>query len=33
MRQSIMTKTMNYANEDWIVLDTVIRHSIKTFEI
>ena len=32
MHQSIMTKIKNYACEDWIVLDIVIKHSIKIFE-
>ena len=31
MRQSIMTKIKNYASEDWIVLDVIIKHSIKIF--
>ena len=29
--QSIMTKIKNYAFEDWIVLDVIIKHSIKIF--
>ena len=32
MHQSIMTKIKNYACEDWIVLDIIIKHSIKIFE-
>ena len=32
MHQNIMTKTTNYASEDWIVLDVIMKHSIKTFE-
>ena len=32
MHQSIMTKIKNYACEDWIVLDAIIKHSIKVFE-
>ena len=32
MHQSIMTKTKNYADKDWIVLDVIIRHNIKIFE-
>ena len=32
MYQSIMIKIKHYASEDWIVLDVVIKHSIKTFE-
>ena len=32
MHQSIMTKIKNYACEDWIVLDVIIKHSIKIFE-
>ena len=31
MHQSIMTKIKNYASEDCIVLDVIIKHSIKTF--
>ena len=32
MHQIIMTKIKNYASEDRIVLDVIIKHSIKTFE-
>ena len=32
MHQSIMTKIKNYACKDWIVLDVIIKHSIKIFE-
>ena len=32
MRQSIMTKIKNYTCEDWIVLDVIVKHSIKIFE-
>ena len=32
MDQSIMTKIKNYASEDWIALDVIIKHSIKIFE-
>ena len=32
MHQSIMTKIKNYASEDWIVLDVVIKDSFKIFE-
>ena len=32
MHQSIMTKIKNYGSEDWIVLDVIIKHSIKIFE-
>ena len=32
MHQSIMTKIKNYAYEDWIVLDVIIKHSIIIFE-
>ena len=28
MDQSIVTKTKNYTNKDWIVLDVIIKHSI-----
>ena len=31
MYQSIMTKIKNYTFEDWIVLDVIIKHSIKIF--
>ena len=32
MHQSIMTKIRNYACKNWIVLDVIIKHSIKIFE-
>ena len=32
MHQSIMTKIKNCAYEDWIVLDVIIKPSIKMFE-
>ena len=32
MHQSIMSKRENYACEDWIVLDVIIKHSINIFE-
>ena len=32
MHQSIMTKMKNYAYVDWIVLNVIIKHSIKIFE-
>ena len=32
MHQSIITKTKKYTCEDYIVLDTIIKHSIKIFE-
>ena len=31
MDQSIMTKIKNYAYKDWILLDTIIKHSTKIF--
>ena len=31
MHQSIVTKMKNYANQDRIVLDVIIKHSIKIF--
>ena len=31
MHQTIMTKRENYDCEDWIVLDVIIKHSIKIF--
>ena len=32
MHQSIMSKVTKYASEDWIILDVIIKHSIKTSE-
>ena len=32
MYQSIMKKIKNYADKNWIVLDIIIKHSIKIFE-
>ena len=32
MHQSIMTKIKNYASEDCIFLDVIIKHSSKIFE-
>ena len=32
MHQSVMTKIKNYACKDWIVLDVIIKHSIRIFE-
>ena len=32
VHQSIMTKIKNYAPEDCIILDAIIKHSIKIFE-
>ena len=32
MNQSIMAKIKNYAFKDWIVLDVIMKHSIKIFE-
>ena len=32
MHQRIMTKIKNYACKDWIVLDVIIKYSIKIFE-
>ena len=32
MHQSIMTKTKNCADKDWIVLNAIIKHSIKIFK-
>ena len=32
IHQSIMTKIKNYACEDWIVLDVIIKHSIEIFQ-
>ena len=33
MHQSIMTKAKIYASEDWVVLDVIIKHSIKFFSV
>ena len=32
MLESIMTKIKNYAYEDWIALDVIIKHNIKIFD-
>ena len=32
MNQSIMVNIKNYAREDWIVLDAIIKHRTKIFE-
>ena len=32
MHQSILTKIENYASEDCIVFDVIIKHNIKIFE-
>ena len=32
MHQRIMKKIKNYACENWIVLDVIIKHSIKIFD-
>ena len=32
MHQGIMTKIKNDNHEDWIVLDVIMKHSIKIFE-
>ena len=32
MHQSIMTKIKNYSCKDWILLEIIIKHSIKIFE-
>ena len=32
MHQNIMTKIKNYASKNCIVLDVIIKHSIKIFE-
>ena len=32
MPQSIMTEIKDYACEDWIVFDMIIKHNIKVFE-
>ena len=32
MHQSIITEIENYTGEDWIVLDVIIKHSVKIFD-
>ena len=32
MHQSIMTKMKNYASENWIVLDVIVKCNIKIFD-
>ena len=32
MHQSIMTKIKHYASEDWVVIETVVKHSINILE-
>ena len=32
MHHSIMTKIKNSASKDWIVIETIVNHSIKIFE-
>ena len=32
IHQSIMTKIKNSASEDWIIIETIVIHSIKNFE-
>ena len=32
MHESIMRKMKNYASEDWIVLDVIVKHNIKIFK-
>ena len=32
MHQGIMSKIKNYSCKDWIVLNVIIKHSIKTFK-
>ena len=32
MHQSFMTKIKSYVSEDWLVLDVIIKHSLKIFE-
>ena len=32
MHQGIMTKTKHYADKDWIVVDEIIKRSVKIFE-
>ena len=31
MHQSIMTKIKNSASKDWILIETIVKHSIKIF--
>ena len=32
MHQSIITKIKNYTSKNYIVLDAIVRHSVKIFE-
>ena len=32
MYKSIMTKNENSASEDWIIIEIIVKHSIKIFE-
>ena len=32
IHQRIMTKMKYYADKDWIILDVVVKHSIKVFQ-
>ena len=32
MHQTVITRTKNYACGDWIVLEVIIKHSIKIFD-
>ena len=32
MHQSVMKKIKNYPREDWIVTETIVKHSIKIFK-
>ena len=32
VHQKIIMKIQNYASEDWVVLDAIMKHSIKIFE-
>ena len=32
MHQIIVTKIKKSASEDWIVIETIVKHSIKNFE-
>ena len=32
LHQSIITEIENSVSKDWIVIETIVKHSIKTFE-
>ena len=32
MHQIIMIKMKNFTSEDWVVIKTIVKHSVKIFE-